>query len=97
MNDTNLFESNCVTLPNYVMGEPDFILESNSECGEIKQGDFIFCKHVFNNRELKQSDIGIAILDDNTNLYEISKLTNDEMDKIDFIAKVTGYTETFNV
>lgn len=90
MNDTNLFESNCVTLPNNIMGQPDFILESKKECREIKQGDFIFCKYIFNNRELKQSDIGVAVLDGSTNLYEISRLTNDEMDKIDFIAKVTG-------
>lgn len=90
MHDTNLFENNCVTLPNNIMGQPDFILESKKECGEIKQGDFIFCKYIFNNRELKQSDIGIAVLDDNTNLYEISKLTDDEMEKIDFVGKVTG-------
>lgn len=90
MNDTNLFERNCVTLPNNIMGQADFILESNSECGEIKRGNFIFCKHIFNNRELKYSDIGIAVLDGNTNLYEISKLTDDEMEKIDFVGKVTG-------
>lgn len=36
MNDTNLFESNCVTLPNNIMGQADFILESKNECGEIK-------------------------------------------------------------
>ena len=90
MNNTNLFESTCVTLLNNLIGQPDFILESKKQCGEIKKGDFIFCKYIFNNRELKQSDIGVAVIDDNTNLYEISKLTNDEMDKIDFVAKVTG-------
>lgn len=90
MNDTKLFENNCVTLPNNIIRQPDFILESKKECGEIKQSDFIFCKYIFNNRELKQSDTGVAVIDGNTNLYEISKLTDDEIEKIDFIAKVTG-------